>query len=66
MRLDLSSSLQYQPFGVVGFMFGVVILALWAIPRTRAVSLVRIPVAVVVAAIAGSWIWNIAFNPTFA
>ena len=66
MRLDLSSSLQFQPFGVVAFLCGVIILALWAIPRTRAVSVVRIPVAVVVAVIAGSWIWNIAFNPTFA
>jgi hypothetical protein len=66
MRLDLSSSLQHQPFGVVAFLCGVTILALWVIPRTRAVSVVRIPVAVVVAAIAGSWIWNIAFNPTFA
>ena len=66
MRLDLSSSLQFQPFGVVAFLCGVIILALWVIPRTRAVSVIRIPVAVVVAVIAGSWIWNIAFNPTFA
>jgi uncharacterized membrane protein YwaF len=65
MRFDLSSSLQFQPFGVVAILCGVIILALWAIPRTRAVSAVRIPVAVVVAVVAGSWIWNIAFNPTF-
>jgi hypothetical protein len=66
MRLDLSSSLQYQPFGVIGSLCGVIILALWAIPRTRAVSVIRIPVAVVVVVVAGSWIWNIAYNPTFA
>jgi hypothetical protein len=65
MRFDLLSSLQFQPFGVVAILCGVIILALWAIPRTRAVSVVRIPVAVVVAVVAGSWIWNIAFNPTF-
>ena len=66
LHLDLSASLRYQPFGLAAFMCGVIILALWAIPRTRAVSVVRIPVAVVIAVVAVSWIWNIAFNPTFA
>ncbi len=66
LHLDLSASLRYQPFGFVAFLSGMIILALWAIPRTRAVSVVRIPVAVVVAVVAVSWVWNIAFNPTFA
>jgi len=66
LHFDLSASLRYQPFGFAAFLCGVIILALWVIPRTRAVSVVRIPVAVVVAVAAASWIWNIAFNPTFA
>ena len=66
LHLDLSASLRFQPFGLAAFSCGVIILALWAIPRTRAVSVVRIPVAVVIAVVAVSWIWNIAFNPTFA
>ncbi len=66
LHFDLSASLRYQPFGFGAFLAGMTILALWAIPRTRAVSVVRIPVAVVVAVVAISWIWNIAFNPTFA
>ena len=66
LRFDLSSSLQYQPFGLVAFLCGLIILALWAIPKTRAVSVIRLPVAAVVAVVAVSWVWNIAFNPTFA
>lgn len=66
LHLDLSASLRFQPFGLAAFSCGVIILILWAIPRTRAVSVVRVPVAVVVAVFAVSWIWNIAFNPTFA
>jgi hypothetical protein len=66
LRFDLSSSLQYQPFGLLAFLCGLIILALWAIPKTRAVSVIRLPVAAVVAVVAVSWVWNIAFNPTFA
>jgi hypothetical protein len=66
LRFDLSSSLQYQPFGLVAFLCGLIILALWAFPKTRAVSVIRLPVAAVVAVVAVSWVWNIAFNPTFA
>jgi len=66
MRFDLASSLHYQPFGVLAFIGGLAILGMWALPRTRAVSIVRVPVALLLALFAASWIWNIAFNPTFA
>jgi hypothetical protein len=66
LQLDISASLRYQPFGLVAFVCGMIILALWAIPRTRAVSVVRVPVALVVALVGVSWLWNITFNPTFA
>lgn len=65
LRFDISSSLQFQPFGLLAFIGGIAILGMWALPKTRTVSLLRIPVAVVIAAFAASWIWNIAFNPTF-
>ena len=65
MRLDLSAALRYQPFGVLAFLGGLVILLLWAVPRTRTLSVIRVPVALVVVLFAASWIWNIGFNPTF-
>lgn len=65
MRLDLSAALRYQPFGVLAFLGGLAILLLWAMPRTRTVRIIRVPVALVVALFTASWIWNIGFNPTF-
>jgi len=66
LRFDIASSLHYQPFGFLAFIGGLAILGMWALPRTRAVSIVRVPVVLLLALIAASWIWNIAFNPTFA
>ena len=66
MRLDAGGALRFQPFGVVAFLGGLVILSLWALPRTRSIDAVRVPVMVVFAAFLASWIWNIGFNPTFA
>ena len=66
MRFDLSSSMQYQPFGLLAFIGGLAILGMWALPKTRTVDIVRIPVALVVVLVSASWIWNIAFNPTFS
>ena len=66
MRLDLSSSMQYQPFGLLAVLGGAALLTMWALPKTRVVSSVRIPIAAVVALFGASWVWNIAFNPTFA
>jgi Protein of unknown function (DUF2752) len=66
MRLDLASSLRFQPFGVLAFVGGLVILGMWAVPQTRKVSMIRVPIFAVIVLFAASWIWNIAFNPTFA
>ena len=66
LRFDISSSLQFQPFGLLAFIGGLAILGMWALPKTRTVDIVRIPVALVVVLVSASWIWNIAFNPTFS
>lgn len=65
MQLDGVGALRYQPFGVLATIVGAVILVMWAIPQTRTVSSVRIPLALVVVAFIASWVWNIGFNPTF-
>lgn len=65
-RFDLSAALRYQPFGVAACVGGAVILAMWAFPKTRAMNSIRVPAALVIGLFAASWIWNIAFNPTFA
>ncbi len=64
-RLDVGASLRFQPFGLVALVCGLIILGLWAVPRTRAIAVVRVPLVIVFAALVGSWIWNIGFNPTF-
>ena len=66
MRLDLGASVRFQPFGVVACFVGIVILALWALPRTRSITVVRVPLLAIILTFAASWIWNIGFNPTFA
>lgn len=65
-QLDMAGSLRYQPFGAIALLCGFVLLLMWAIPKTRTVSAVRVPLVVVVIAVGVSWIWNIGFNPTFA
>ena len=66
MRLDFGAALRFQPFGIVACLVGLVILLLWAIPKTRSIAVVRVPLLVVIAVFAASWIWNIGFNPTFS
>ena len=66
LRLDASAALRYQPFGFLAVIGGLVILFLWAMPTTRPLSVIRVPVALVVVLSVASWIWNIGFNPTFA
>jgi len=66
MRLDLASSLRFQPFGLLAFVGGLVILGMWAVPQTRKVSMIRVPIFAVIVLFGASWSWNIAFNPTFA
>ncbi len=66
MSLDVGSALRFQPFGALAFFVGLVVLLLWAIPKTRSIAVVRVPLLVVIAVFAASWIWNIGFNPTFS
>ena len=66
LRLDLGAAMRFQPFGLIALLGGAAILVLWALPRTRAVSVVRVPVLAALLMLAGSWIWNIGFNPTFS
>lgn len=66
LRLDPAGSLRFQPFGALAGLAAIAVLATWALPRTRAVTAIRIPVVVLIAAVAASWIWNIGFNPTFS
>ena len=65
MHGDLAASVRYQPFGMIAALAGAAIILMWAVPRTRRIASVDIPVAVAVSCVAASWIWNIAFNPTF-
>ncbi|CAB4614017.1 unannotated protein [freshwater metagenome] len=62
---DIDASIRYQPFGIIAAIVGIGVLALWATPTTRRIVSVRIPVVIAVSCVAGSWIWNIGFNPTF-
>ena len=62
---DIDASIRYQPFGIIAAVVGIGVLALWATPTSRRISSVRIPVVIAVSCVAGSWIWNIGFNPTF-
>jgi len=63
--LDLGASLRFQPFGILAAVVGVLILVMWAVPRTRAVGAVRIPLMAILVLGLVSWIYNIWFNPTF-
>jgi hypothetical protein len=65
VRLDPGASLRYQPFGILAAAVAVAILAMWALPRTRMVRTVRVPLMLIVALGLASWFWNIGFNPTF-
>ena len=66
LRFDLADSVRFQPLGMLAGLVAIVVLAMWALPRTRSIAVLRVPVAVVVLAVVGSWIWNIGFNPTFS
>ncbi|MEX1218052.1 MAG: DUF2752 domain-containing protein [Acidimicrobiales bacterium] len=66
MRFDLGQSLTFQPFGLPALIAGVLILGTWALPKTRSVKVLRVPAVACIAVICASWVWNIAFNPTFA
>ena len=66
LKFDMAGALRFQPFGVLAMILGAVILALWAIPRTRSIAFVRIPIALIVVGFIASWVWNIGFNPAFA
>lgn len=65
VRLDPAASLRYQPFGILAAAVAVVVLAMWAMPRTRAIRAFQVPLMLVVVLGLASWIWNIGFNPTF-
>ena len=65
MHGDLAASVRYQPFGMIAALVGAAIILMWAVPRTRRIASVEIPIVVAVSCVAASWIWNIGFNPTF-
>jgi hypothetical protein len=65
LRLDLGASLRFQPFGILAAVAGAAILVMWAVPRTRVVRTVRVPLMAIVAVGLGSWVYNVGFNPTF-
>jgi len=63
--LDMGDSVRFHPFGIVALIGGVIIMILWAIPKTRSIDVLRVPVVLVVMSLLVSWVWNIGFNPTF-
>ena len=56
----LATSLAFNPAGVL-----VVVAALVALVRPQWLARVRVPTWVAGVAVAGLWLWNIGFNPTF-
>ncbi len=64
-RLDVMQSIRFQPFGSSALVGGLLVMLLWAIPKTRQIAVIRIPVVVLGVMLFASWVWNVGFNPTF-